>query len=289
MSHRTVTANGLTFAYVEEGTGPLVLMVHGFPDTWHTWDAVRPQVAAAGFRVVTPNQRGYFPTGLAPDGRYDTDALGEDVLALIDALGERQAILVGHDWGAGAAYAAAALAPHQVTKLVAIGIPHPASVTPTPKLAWTVRHFLTLRLPGAVARTAANDFATIDRLVQRWSPAWKVPPDETRHVKEAFAHEGSLDAALGYYRALRPTLPKGSRLKISVPTVAFAGLDDTIAPSAYEPARSWFTHGYEVVTMRGGHFMHREHPGEFIPKLLAVLRSAPSPRAESESTGPRPT
>src|SRR5580658_10060075 len=106
-----VEANGVRFAYFEEGKGPLVLLLHGFPDTPHTWDAVRPAVAAAGYRAVTPFLRGYAPTSVPADGAYDAETLGRDVVALIDALGERRAVVVGHDWGAAAAYSAATLAP----------------------------------------------------------------------------------------------------------------------------------------------------------------------------------
>ncbi len=267
-----VEANGLRFAYFEEGAGPLVLMLHGFPDTPHTWDAVRPAVAALGYRVVTPFMRGYFPTAIPAREAYDGDTLGRDALGLITALGESRAIVVGHDWGASAAYAAAALGPEQVTKLVTVGIPHPASIRPSPSVLWMVRHFFTLRFPGAAARTRADNFAHIDELVQRWSPAWKVPPGETDAVKEAFRHDGCLEAALGYYRGLRPTLPSSHRVRISVPTAAFAGLHDNVMPEAYDSASSWFTGGYEVVRVPGGHFMHREHPEPFIRELTRVLR-----------------
>ncbi len=167
-------------------------------------------------------------------------------------------------------YCAATLAPEKVAKLITVAIPHPGAVTPTPALAWKARHFVTLRLPGAVARTAANDFAVIDALVQRWSPKRQVPAGENKHVKEAFSAPGSLDAALGYYRAVGG-VPKGYRGKISVPTFSFAGLDDIIAPELYERARRRYTGGYEVFTMRGGHFMHREHPDEFLTRLLPAL------------------
>ena len=265
-------ANGLRFAYLEEGTGPLVLLIHGFPDTPQTWDVVRPALARNGFRAVTPFTRGYAPTSIPADGAYDVDALGRDLAALISALGEERAIVVGHDWGAAAAYSAAALSPERVARLITVGVPHPGSIRPTPRMLWTVRHFFLLRLPGAAARTRASDFAHIDELVQRWSPAWKVPPGETDAVKKAFREPGCLDAALGYYRALSPRLPRSQRLRIGVPTVSFAGTDDTIAPELYDRAASCFSAGYEVVRMPGGHFMHREHPDHFVRELLRVLK-----------------
>lgn len=270
--HSTVTANGLRFAYLEQGTGPLVLLVHGFPDTAHTWDAVLPAVAAAGFRAVAPFTRGYHPTEIPADGQYGTDALGADVVALIEALGEKEAIVVGHDWGASAAYAAAATAPEKVRMLVTLAIPHPGSIRPTPRLAWIMRHFVTLRGRKAADKVRANDYALVDELVRRWSPAWKdIPAAETAKVKHAFAQDGVLDAALGYYRALTLRLPTSLRQKITVPTVAFAGEHDNIAPRAYEKARHWFESSYEVVQVPGGHFMHREHPDAFIPELVRVL------------------
>ena len=109
----TIAANGVTFAYLTEGKGPLVLLLHGFPDTAHSWDRVIPALAAAGYRVVAPFMRGYHPTQIPADGQYDTDTLGRDALALISALGEEKAIVVGHDWGASAAYSAATLGPEQ--------------------------------------------------------------------------------------------------------------------------------------------------------------------------------
>src|SRR4051812_47609508 len=109
MELQYVHANGLRFAYFEEGHGPLVLMVHGFPDTPHTWDHARPALAAAGFRVVTPFTRGYAPTEIPAREAFDADTLARDLLALIPALGAETAYVVGHDWGAGASYSAAAL------------------------------------------------------------------------------------------------------------------------------------------------------------------------------------
>jgi pimeloyl-ACP methyl ester carboxylesterase len=266
-----VQANGLRFAYFEEGRGPLALLLHGFPDTPYTWDAVRPALAAAGFRAVTPFTRGYAPTEIPREEAYDADTLGRDALALIEALGEEKAFLVGHDWGASAAYSAAGLGPERLRMLVTVAIPHPAALVPTPRLLWGVRHFLTLSLPGAATRIRAEGFATIDMLVHRWSPGWDVPPGETAAVKAALSEPGSLEAALGYYRALRPWLPAGQRRRIQVPAAAFAATGDMISPAAYEHARSRYTERYEVVDVPGGHFPHREHPEGFIRELVRVL------------------
>jgi len=266
-----VQANGLRFAYFEEGSGPLVLLLHGFPDTPHTWDAVRPALAGAGFRAVTPFTRGYAPTEIPAAEAFDADTLAADALGLIAALGEEKAFLVGHDWGASTAYSAAGLAPERLRMLITLAIPHPAGIVPTPGLFWGVRHFFRLRRSGEAARIRATDFAYIDELVRRWSPAWDVPAGETDAVKAALREPGSLEAALGYYRALRPWLPPGQRRKVTVPAAAFAGETDLMQPSAYERARSRYAGRYEVVTMPGGHFMHREHPEVFVKQLLRLL------------------
>ena len=271
---RFVEANGLRFGYLESGSGPLVLLVHGFPDTAHAWDATRPVVAAAGFRAVAPFTRGYAPTEVPRQEAYDSDTLGRDLIALIGALGGGPAIVVGHDWGASAAYSAAAMAPEVVRLLVTIAIPHPASIRPTPRMLWAVRHFFALGQKRAVRWVPDRDFAYIDELVHRWSPAWDVPPGETDAVKAIFRDPRCLDAALGYYRALRPWPPSSHRRAIAVPTVSFAGEGDLVPTSAYERAASFFTGSYEVVRMSGGHFMHREHADVFHHHLLRVLGRA---------------
>ncbi len=269
----TIRANGLDFAYLSEGTGPLVLLLHGFPDTAHTWDRAMSALAAAGYRAVAPFMRGYHPTSIPADGRYDRDTLGRDVLALIEALGEQPAILVGHDWGASAAYSAATLGPERVKLLVTMAIPHPRSVRPTPKLLWSVRHFATLRGKSAGAKVRAKDGALVDELWRRWSPAWTtMPASETTHVKAAFAQPGCAEAACGYYAALTPFVASSHRAQVTVPTIAFAGEHDTISPRLFEKARLCFDASYEVVIVPGGHFMHREHPEAFTGELVRTIR-----------------
>jgi pimeloyl-ACP methyl ester carboxylesterase len=266
-----VEANGLRFAYLSEGTGPLVLLLHGFPDTAHSWDALRPRLAAQGFRAVSPFLRGYRPTGL-PDRDADAVTLARDVLALIPALGAERAILIGHDWGALSAYGATALEPARIAKLFVLAIPHPVVLKPDPRRLWRLRHFVAYKLPGASSRFAARDFSALDEIVRRWSPTWDRPASELDAVRACFADRASLDAAMGYYRALPFAAPKFMHRRIGVPTVGFVGSDDPMVDRAdFENAARMFTGPYDVEVLPGGHFLHREYPDAFAERLLPHL------------------
>ncbi len=266
-----VDANGLNFAYLEEGSGPLVLMLHGFPDTAHTWDHLRSRVAAKGFRAVSPFMRGYRPTAV-PDRDADQETLARDALALIDALGATEAVVIGHDWGASAAYGAAALDSERVRKLFVLAIPHPGALKPSLKKLWGVRHFAAYKLPGAPKRFARNDFAALPAIYRRWSPDWHPDPDEFDPVRRSFADSASLNAAFGYYRKLSPIPSASLKKRISVPTVVFAGLGDPVAePADYRYAARMFTGDYVVEEVEGGHFLHREHPDAVAERLLKHL------------------
>ncbi len=272
---RFISANGLRFGYFEEGRGPLILLVHGFPDTAHSWAETRSALAYAGFRVVTPFTRGYLPTEIPADGRYDAVTLGADLLALIDAFGESSAIVVGHDWGTVAAFTAAQLDPAKVRFLAAVALPHPASIRPLPRISWGLRHFVRFKFFGGVPWITANEGANIDMLVKRWSPAWTFGPDQTAHVKEAFRQPGCAHAALGYYRAMSPLLSEVEKRKVAVPTLAFCGDTDSVMNrSDFDHARKYHAAAYDIVSMPGGHFMHREDPALFTSSLLAALGNA---------------
>lgn len=267
--------NGFKQAYLEEGTGPLVILVHGFPDTAHTWDKIRPAIAAAGFRAVTPFLRGHFPSEPAPDGKQTIEAIGSDVLALIDALGEEQAVLIGHDWGAAAVFAATMSDPAKVKKLITVAIPHASGVIPWPRILWGARHFLRFQLPDTEKMIRANDFAHIDELLRRWSPRWNPGPEESAHVKECYRHPGSLQAALGHYRAMRPRDLATLSRPITVPAWAISGDHDPATRHIdFHRARPAYRASYEVVKHPGGHFLHREYPGIFEREIVRILKVA---------------
>src|SRR2546423_8762255 len=120
----TIRANDLTFGYLEAGDGPLALCLHGFPDSAWTWRHLLPALADAGYHAVAPWLRGYAPTAVPADGRYQSGALVADAVALHDAFGgDGDAVLVGHDWGAIAAYGAAAVAPDRWRRVVTGPVP----------------------------------------------------------------------------------------------------------------------------------------------------------------------
>ena len=202
---RVVRASGIDFHLLEMGAGPLVLCLHGFPDTAHSFRHQMPMLADAGFHVVAPFMRGYAPTGAAPDGRYEIAALAEDALALIDALGEKDAILFGHDWGAVAAYEAAAAAPKKIRKLITAAVRYgpqffEALVT---NYAQQRRSWYMYFFQSAIAEMAVslNDFAFLEKIWADWSPGWKWAPEDMEALKRCFRAPGTLGAALGYYRA----------------------------------------------------------------------------------------
>ncbi|WP_367128530.1 alpha/beta fold hydrolase [Saccharothrix sp. HUAS TT1] len=125
VSHRFIETNGIRMHIAEQGEGPLVVLLHGFPETWYSWRHQFDALAAAGYHVVAPDQRGYGQTD-RPEGvdQYTQLHLVGDVVGLIDALGEEQAVLVGHDWGSPVAWNTALLRPDRVRGIVALGLPY---------------------------------------------------------------------------------------------------------------------------------------------------------------------
>ena len=276
---RYIDANGLRFAALEAGNPhrPLALLLHGFPDTPDTWQHMLTPLASAGFHVVAPYMRGYSPTE-APPGNATLHDLAMDALGLIDAAGhDRAGLLVGHDWGAATAYLAATVKPEKIQRLVTVALPHPSAVGLTPRLLWAGRHFVSLRLPGAAYRLRRRNFALVDTYYRRWSPQWRIRPEDTAAVKSVFSNPASLRAAIGYYRGT----PLGGRIeafrgrKIPMPTLTVAGPDDPgPALDSYDQARRKFSGPYRVESLPGGHFVHRESPDAFRDLVLEFVNSS---------------
>lgn len=281
-----IEADGLSFAYLQAGEGPLALCLHGFPDSAWTWRHLLPALAGAGYRAVAPFMRGYARTDVPADGCYQVGRLSLDAGALHDALGgDGEAVLVGHDWGAMAAYGAAAWQPERWRRVVAAAVP-PAGALAADfasydqlRRSWYVFFFQT---PLADAVVGMDDLAFVDRLWADWSPGYDAGDDLPR-VKDALREPGRLAAALGYYRAMiggvgvDPSLDDvqaAAAAPTPQPTLYLHGADDGCmgvdlarGASACLPAE-----GSRVEIVDGaGHFLHLERPDEVNGLVVGFL------------------
>ncbi len=287
MDERSVTANGIEFTYLADGPedGPLALCLHGFPDTAQTWRHLLPRLGEAGYHAVAPYLRGYAPTSVPDDGRYDTGTLALDACALHDALGGTgDAVLIGHDWGAAIAYAAASSAPERWRRVVAGALPPLASMGDgffsydQLRRSWYVFFFQT---PFAELAVAQDSYAFIDRLWADWSPGYDGTWD-AGEVKKALGDPACLAAAVGYYRAMfagPPDDPEATAAQAAAsevtpqPTLYLHGADDgCLGVDIIGPVTEFLGVGSEsVVVDRAGHFLHVERPDVVNDRIIGFI------------------
>lgn len=207
MRENEIDLDTVTIAYLEDGPvdGPLVICLHGFPDSRASFRHLTPALTNAGYRVVVPALRGYGPSSLAHDGVYHTSALAHDVISLHERCGgDERAIVIGHDWGAAATYLAVMAAPERFSRAVTMAVPPLAAMAGAMlrfdqlQRSWYMWLF---QLPIAEFAVAANDAAFLDRLWEQWSPGYD-GRDDVRLVKAALDSPERIAAAIGYYRAM---------------------------------------------------------------------------------------
>ena len=289
MSRALVLRHGpLAFSALERGRGPLVLLLHGFPDTPNTWQLQLGTLADAGYRAVAVAMRGYEPSSQPADGNYQLTALADDVAAWIEQLGETRVHLVGHDWGAAVGYATAARHASRIASLTALAVPpapgFAAQMLRSPIQIWRSRYILRVQRADAAERLRAHDFAWLEALWRSWSPGWDVPAEQLASAKRQFALPGVVEAALAWYRQgvdSRTDAGKASRAlaaaSVPVPTLAAGGLDDACV-GARVFRRSFnaasFPAGLRLEQLEdAGHFVHLEQPARFNALLLDWLRA----------------
>ncbi|TFV48517.1 alpha/beta hydrolase [Blastococcus sp. TF02A-35] len=276
-THRDISANGVRLHAAEAGDGPLVLLLHGFPQFWWTWRSQLTALADAGFRAVAPDLRGYGASDKPPRG-YDLPTLSADVAALVRALGERDAVVVGHDWGGLLGWTMAALHPRAVRRLVVLSMAHPrllrAGMTDRAQRR-AFRHALTFQVPRLPERrlTRPDDDPVAD-LMQRWAgPEWARTSDFASAVDRYRSAARIPQAAYGameYYRwagrsQLRPDGLRYARrmsAPVTAPTLQLHGsLDTCVLPATARGSGRYVAGAYEWRELDGiGHFPHEEAP-----------------------------
>ncbi len=285
----TVDVDGLAMTYLAAGLdnpGPLALCLHGFPDSAHTWRHLLPRLADAGYRAVAPFLRGYAPTAIPTDGRFQTAASALDAVGLHTALGgDERAVIIGHDWGSIITNLAAVHRPDQWSKVVMSAVPpgNAVGVAFLTNLAQIKRswYMFFFQHPFADMVVGANDLAYIDMLWHDWSPGFDAT-HELALLKPSLRDPANLQAALGYYRAtlgagyndpaladlqaMSSTIPSQPLLYIHGETDGCMGLELARFAAAELPAtaRAEFVAG-------AGHFSHLERPDHVNDLIVSFL------------------
>lgn len=284
IEHRFIDANGLRFHVATAGPedGPLIVLLHGFPEFWFGWRRQIDDIASAGYRVWAPDQRGYNlsdkPNGAAS---YAIDHLAADIIGLIDAAGAEQAVVVGHDWGGAVAWHLAAKYPKRVAKVAILNVPHPEVM---------LRHLR--RGPCQLLRSSYIFFFQLPALPEWWlgfrhggrlaqklrhtSRAGAFSDDELAKYGDAWSQPGAMTGMLNWYRAaMRHPSPDSYPSPIEVPVLLIWGSRDAfLGQEMAQPSIERCLHGRLEVIGSATHWVHLEE-AERINRLIIEFLAAP--------------
>lgn len=283
----TLENGPLHFSARAMGRGPVVLCLHGFPDTLRTFDDLLPVLATAGYRGVAVAMRGYEPQSQPTDGDYHAVRIAEDVAAWIEHLGGGPVHLIGHDWGATIAFATAALMPEKLVSLTMLAVPHPtrfAEAYVTDDAQQTRSNYILEFQPlEADAAILADDCAWLERLWRLWSPGWEIPAGALADLRSTFTQPGVANATLNWYRQAFDIASEAGRetqavlaRPISAPTLGLIGEEDgCIGADVFASSMQPRDFGARLTVKRiagAGHFLHRERPDVVNPLIVDWLR-----------------
>ncbi|MGI8691503.1 MAG: alpha/beta fold hydrolase [Geodermatophilaceae bacterium] len=286
-SHRDYSANGVRLHVAEAGAGPLLLLLHGFPQFWWCWRHQLTALSERGFRVVAPDLRGYGASDKPPRG-YDAATSAADVAGLVRSLGERDALIVGHGWGGLLAWSVGALHPRVVRKLAVLSMPHPRRLRAASFGSW--RQFraagpmLGFQLPRYPERRLTdNGGAYVAELMRTWAgPAWRDTTDFDAAVaryRDAIQIPQAAYGSLEYYRWALRSLPRADGRRyiramaapVTAPTLHLHGAEDLfLLPATAAGSGRYVAAAYRWRLLDGvGHFPHEEAPEQVTAELLA--------------------
>ena len=273
-AHRHARTNGIRMHYVEAGEGEPVVFLHGFPECWYSWRRQLP-VLAEHYHVVAPDLRGYHETDAKPP--YDSDTLQQDALGLLEALGERSAHIVGHDWGGAIAWLLAMNHPEAVRSLAILNAPHPALFGAglrsfgQLRRSWYTVFFQLPWLPELLL--AQNGYRRLARAVFRG-----IPPGEERRKDLSFYRRSwrkhGLSGGINYYRS---NLWNRRRLAgpvpfVTAPTTMIWGEEDFALGKELTVGTERYVRDLDLHYVPGvGHYVQQEAPDRVNDLLIAHL------------------
>lgn len=287
--HRDISANGIRLHIAEAGEGPLVVLLHGFPQLWWMWRHHIPALAEAGYHVVAPDLRGFGGSDKPPRS-YDLITVAGDLAGLIRALGEHRAAVVGHDIGGLVGWTAAATHPDLISGLCAISAPHPsrlrAEIVKNRHQRNALGHLYRSQLPRAPeSRLTKNHAAEVDRLMRKWSGAqWRDTTDFALAVsvyREAMCLPQSAYGAAEYFRWMMRSLVRSDgasyqramRPRLSAPVLQLHGdANPMLLAATATGSQSSTTGEYHLEMLTGiGHFVPEEAPEAVAAALVPWL------------------
>lgn len=281
---------GVRLTWMDAGSGPLIVLLHGFPEFHYSWRHQVPALVDAGYRVLAPDLRGYNLSAKPPGVRsYRVEALVADVLGLIHQTGSERAAVVGHDWGGVVAWHLAAWHPEVVERLIILNAPHPAAYLRELRRlhqllgAWYVFFFQLPLLPELLLR--AGDFALLRRMLRQQPVIPEAFTDvDVRLYKRALAMPGALTAALHWYRAAfrrGPRLDPRLAQPLPVPTLVLWGDRDAYLDLRLLEGLEQWVPGVRIERLHGvSHWVQNDAPAAVNRRMLEFLTAA------SESAAP---
>jgi epoxide hydrolase 4 len=280
ITHAMISTDGARLHTAQAGPrdGPLVILLHGFPETWYAWRRQMESLAREGFRVWAPDQRGYGESTRPRRIRdYRIDLLVDDVIGLIDAAGCERANLVGHDWGGAVAWRLAARHPERVERLAIANCPHPRVMArnvarnPAQTARSAYAFFFQLPLLPEVL-LGARSHALLRRALRRTSRRGTFGPEVMEQYREAWSRPGAVRAMLNWYRAVRYGATRGGGGRIRVPTLILWGARDRfLAPRMAEQSLRMCEDGRLLRLEGATHWLHHEEPERVSAALAAFL------------------
>lgn len=280
--HHFIKTNNINLHVVQAGpeAGPLVILLHGFPEFWYGWRHQIPYLVEKGYRVWVPDQRGYNisdkPKGIK---NYTLDQIAADVNGLIDASGREKVYLVGHDWGGASAWWTVMKYPHRIQKLVVLNAPHPAISARTmrydPEQRRKSRYFLFFQLPWLpeLLIRSNNWRVGIESLINSSAPG-TFTDEDFAYYRKAWSQPGAFTSMLNWYRAAFQARPESSlNPRISVPTrILWGARDSFLIREAPKMSLEYLDNGELIYFESATHWVQHEEAEQVNQHLSEFLR-----------------